>query len=173
MGTPERLFVTASELLLIRALIECWFPNLEHEIYCAESERDEDYNCIAWAADDTDQWWEPTPDPLDGFWPIPWRAYDKDCYVEAFRTDGGYEVCATDFSLEQGYEKVALYLDANQRPKHMARQLPSGIWTSKLGKSWDILHQTHKGVEGATYGNAVVVMRRSILARVKNKVQKH
>jgi hypothetical protein len=162
MGTPTRLFVTAGELLLIRALLECWFPNLEREIYCAESERDEDYNCIAWAANDTDTPWWPTPDPRDGYWPIAWRAVHKDCFIEAFKSHGGYEVCATDFSLEIGYEKVALYLDSNDEPQHMARQLSSGVWTSKLGKAWDILHQTQKGVEGQRYGTAVIVMRRPI-----------
>lgn len=162
MGTPARLFVNSSELLLIRLLLECWFPNLENEIYCADSEPDEDYNCIAWAAGDASTPWWPTPDPLDALWPIAWREESKDCFIEAFKQDGNYEVCATDFSLEAGYEKVALYLDSYDKPQHMARQLAGGIWTSKLGKSWDILHQTEKGVEGATYGSAVVVMRRPI-----------
>ena len=99
---------------------------------------------------------------LMAFWPIAWRSYSKDCYVEAFKQDGHYEVGPTDFSLETGYEKVALYLDTQGVPMHMARQLSNGIWVSKLGKSWDILHQTEKGVEGTTYGSAVVVMRRPI-----------
>jgi hypothetical protein len=154
--------VTAGELLLIRALIECWFPNLEHEIYCAESERDEDYNCIAWAAGECDTPWWPTPDPNDAFWPITWRAVHKDCFIAAFKAHGKYEVCATDFGLEPGYEKVALYLDSQDEPQHMARQLSTGIWTSKMGKSWDVLHQTPKGVEGDRYGHVVIVMRRSI-----------
>jgi hypothetical protein len=166
MGTPARLFVNASELLLIRLLLECWFPNLEDEIYCPESEADKDYNCIAWAAGDCDNWWEPTPDPNDAFWPITWRAYLRDCYVAAFgqlQQSDNYEVCdPPDFNFEPGYEKVALYVDAQDVPTHMARQLPGGIWVSKLGKSWDILHQTEKGVEGARYGSAVLVMRRPI-----------
>ena len=162
MGTPARLFVNANELLLIRQLLECYFPNLAIEVYCAESEKDEDYNCIAWAAGDTDKPWWPTPDPRDGYWPIAWRTVHKDCFIEAFRVSQGYEVCATDFALEHGYEKVALYLDNNKEPTHMARQLSSGIWTSKLGKLWDIFHQTPRGVEGDRYGNAMVVMRRPI-----------
>jgi hypothetical protein len=162
VGTPERLFVTSRELLIIRELIACWFPNLEHEVFCAESERTDEYNCIAWAADDPDNWWEPTLDPMDAYWPIKWRAYHKNCYIQAFQVECKYDVCATDFSLEPGYEKVALYLDVNERPTHMARQLSSGIWTSKLGKAWDILHQTPQGLEDSRYGNAVIVMRRPI-----------
>jgi hypothetical protein len=161
MGTPARLFINSSELLLIRALLECWFPNLENEIYCAESERDDDYNCIAWAADETDTPWWPTNDPRDAHWPITWRAVHKDCFIQAFETLR-YRVCPTDFSLEPGFEKVALYLDSNHEPQHMARQLSSGVWTSKLGKSWDILHQTASGVEGDRYGTAVIVMRRPV-----------
>src|SRR5687767_10982510 len=153
MGTPKRLSInTTEELFVIRELLECWFPNLEHEVYCAESERDKDYNCIAWAADDCENWWEPTRNPEDAFWPIAWRAYHKDCYIQAFQVHCGYEVCATDFGFDPRYEKVALYLDANGQPQHMARQLPGGIWTSKLGKAWDILHQTPQGVENNRYG---------------------
>ena len=162
MGTPARLFVSANELLLIRQHIESYFPNLEDEVYCAESEKDNDYNCIAWAANEADTFWWPTPDPKDAYWPIPWRTVHRDCFIEAFKVSRGYEVCPTSFHLEAGYEKVALYLDSNGEPTHMARQLPSGIWTSKLGKSWDILHQTPHGVEGARYGHVVVVMRRPV-----------
>lgn len=166
MGTPARLFVNATELLLTRLLLECWFPNLENEIYCAESEADEDYNCIAWAAGDTTTPWWPTPDPQDAFWPIVWREESKDCFISAFqhlRQDDNYEVCdPPNFDFEPGFEKVALYLDAQDNPKHMARQLPGGFWVSKLGKSWDILHQSEKGVEGVRYGQAAIVLRRLI-----------
>jgi hypothetical protein len=160
MGTPKRLFVNSSELFRIRVIIKDRFPNLDKEVFCAESESEDHYNCIAWAADDCDHWWEPTPDPIDGHWPISWRAYVPECYIEAFKEEKHYEVCATDFSLEPGFEKVALYLDADGDPAHMARQLSNGIWTSKLGHGWDILHQTPTGVEGDRYGAAVIVMRR-------------
>jgi hypothetical protein len=45
-----------------------------------------------------------------------------------------------------------IYVNTQGIPTHMARQLPSGGWTSKLGEAWDIEHQTVQGVEGTSYG---------------------
>jgi hypothetical protein len=161
MGTPKQLSVTVTERLLIRASLIGGFPNLRNEFFEPVSEDSDEYNCIAWAADVVDDRWWPHPNPADGFWPIPWRAEEQDCFVEAFRVDGNYEPCGTDFSLEPGYEKVALYVDANDKPTHMARQLSSGRWTSKVGVlGWDIVHETVHGVEGNEYGRAVLALRR-------------
>ena len=43
--------------------IEQSFPNLQSSGYSITSPATIDYNCIAWATDDTEVWWE--PDPLD------------------------------------------------------------------------------------------------------------
>src|SRR5258707_504293 len=50
----------------------------------------------------------------------------------------GYTVCDNDL-LEPGYEKIALFALGGV-PKHAARQLPTGQWTSKLGPMEDIEH---------------------------------
>ena len=97
------------------------------------------YNCIAWAAKEDIRWWEPD---IMGYyyWPeeIP-RRYTVDAYMMAYGTLG-YVVCKNEI-LEEGFEKIALYADSNKRPKHAARQLPDGNWTSKLGKSFDVRHE--------------------------------
>jgi hypothetical protein len=160
MGTPKgiNLDLTQSEAeFLIQSLIECLFPNLRDEPYKAVSERTDDYNCIAWAARDIDNWWWPHE---DAFWPhgIP-KTEDQASFVAAFKAMG-YEECGVNFDLEHGYEKVVLYVGQDDKPKHMARQLPSGYWTSKLGPDWDIEHLSVHGVEGRTYGRAVLAMRR-------------
>jgi hypothetical protein len=49
----------------------------------------------------------------------------------------GYQLCEGD-ALEPAFERIALFADADGRPTHAARQLPSGLWTSKLGKAEDI-----------------------------------
>jgi hypothetical protein len=77
-------------------------------------------------------------------------------FVRAFR-QLGYEVCQSP-SYEPGLEKVAIYCKGSA-PKHMARQLPSGLWTSKCGDLEDITH-TLEALEGSDYGNAVLFMRR-------------
>ena len=78
-------------------------------------------------------------------------------FVTAFSTLG-YEPCA-DGKLEEGFEKVAVY----QLPtgvQHMARQLQTGRWTSKLGQLQDIEHDTPTELEGEEYGTVVQYMRR-------------
>jgi len=76
----------------------------------------------------------------------------------------GYYLC--DHSrLEFWFDKVALY-ELNGEPKHMARQLRDGTWTSKCGASEDITHFTLDALESygpaplkAEYGCPVLYMR--------------
>ena len=82
-------------------------------------------------------------------------------FIAAFRTLG-YELCS-DGALEQGIEKIAIYT-LNGKPTHAARQLPSGDWTSKLGKWVDIQHTTAESVSTfpkcSIYGKPAQFMRR-------------
>lgn len=71
----------------------------------------------------------------------------------------GYVECA-DGELEAGFEKVAIYADAQFTPTHASRQLADGRWTSKLGKLEDIEHDTIDNVNCPTYGTAVRFMKR-------------
>jgi hypothetical protein len=157
MGSAKRLFVSDIEMQKIRLAIEGVFPNLITHKYEAESESTEEYNCIAWAAGDTERWWWPH---VDAFWPASvQRSVDIRYFIAAFETLN-YEVCGEEFSFESKYEKVAIYTDLAGKPTHMARQLESGIWASKLGEWWDIVHHTLEGVEGGSYGRATLAMRR-------------
>jgi hypothetical protein len=78
-------------------------------------------------------------------------------FISAF-SRMGYEPCEK-VSVESGLEKVAIYRGSDGRPTHMARQLESGAWTSKLGKLEDIEH-TLEGLEGSDYGSVAVFMKR-------------
>jgi hypothetical protein len=115
------------------------------------------YNCIAWAADDDRRWWWPA---ADGYWPLgaP-RVVSLAAFVSAYGTLG-YVPCA-DSSWELGYEKVAIYC-ASGEPTHAAKQLDTGLWTSKLGPYWDVEHCTPGGVEGPLYGRVAQLLRRPI-----------
>jgi hypothetical protein len=68
----------------------------------------------------------------------------------------GYSPCV-DGSLEPGYEKIALYA-IGPAVKNVARQLPEGKWTSKLGKDFDLEH-TLDGLAGQ--GTPVQFLRRA------------
>jgi len=70
-----------------------------------------------------------------------------------------YELCP-DARPEQGTEKLAIHADTQGWPTHVARQLPSGDWTSKLGASEDIVHPTPDALEGALYGRVIQCLRR-------------
>ena len=138
--------------------IEALFPNLKDSNYKIISPRDIDYNCIAWAAGDCETlWW---PDPLNiGYWPdeVP-RAESLEAFIKAFEILG-YNVC-DNTGYEEGFEKIAIFTGESGKPTHAARQLNFGIWTSKLGKLYDIEHEV-EGVTGLEYGHIAVCMKRS------------
>lgn len=138
--------------------IEILFPNLRDNGYSITSLAAIEYNCIAWAAGDTEAWW--WPDPLNlGYWPsgIP-REETIESFIKLYRTLG-YAVCK-NVGYEDGFEKIAIYVDSNGKPTHIARQLRSGHWTSKLGQLEDIEHTTLESLGGSQYGTVAVIMKR-------------
>jgi hypothetical protein len=115
-----------------------------------------DYNCIAWCAEDTERWRQPGV-----YWPTRTDAgdYGLGVLVEAFRSLG-FEECE-DGAFDADYDKVAVY-GGTLFYTHAARQLPDGKWTSKLGRSEDIEHETPDDVAGGVYGEVHQYMRRAI-----------
>jgi hypothetical protein len=127
------------------------------------SDFDHRYNCIAWAASDTRKWWWPD-DPVIGYgyWPSgAAREVTIPAFIAAFNTLG-YAVCL-DGSIENGFEKVAIFADHNAEPTHAARQLTDGVWTSKFGAYEDIRHVVLACLEGPRYGKVFVYMKRGIM----------
>jgi hypothetical protein len=142
--------------------LETLFPRLPTAAYRVSSPVSRDYNCIAWAAGDTSRWWWPTNDPDNDvpYWPAGVaREETVAAFIAVFATLG-YRVGDSE-TWEPGFDKVALFADAQGIPTHAARQLPQGRWTSKLGLSEDIEHDLHD-VSGAIYGVVVRVWRRPI-----------
>jgi hypothetical protein len=135
--------------------IESIFPNLGVTGYGLTSPRDPNYNCIAWAANDTTRVWWPSP---FAYWPpaIP-RVPTIEAFEQAFDLLGYRPT--SDGSLQAHYEKVALFTK-DGLPTHMARQLPDGAWTSKLGRLEDIRHHDISAVSGAEYGSVAAFYRR-------------
>ncbi len=145
----------------VRNAIRSQFPNLKAKTFKITSPQTADYNCIAWAAGDTRRYWWPIAISFNAYWPEGVsRLVAKESFIMAFETLG-YEPCS-DGKLEANYEKVVLYVDTDGKPSHMARQLPSGIWTSKLGQGNDIEHQTARGLEGSLYGKVSLYMKRRL-----------
>lgn len=103
-------------------------------------------------------WW-PTPHPRY-YWPNGFPLAETiENFVDTFSSQN-FQVCEHS-DLEPGYEKIALYAK-DGRPKHMARMLPNGRWTSKLGDSYDIEHKALEGLEGSDYGRVTTLLKRPI-----------
>lgn len=138
--------------------IEKTYPNLPLTGYKITSPDSINYNCIAWAAGDEERWWWPDKNEQD-YWPVGVKREETlQAFIEAFQTIG-YQVCASE-SFEIGFEKIAIYADENGKPKHAAKQLPNGKWTSKLGNWEDIEHESLAGLVGEVYGMVVQIMKR-------------
>jgi hypothetical protein len=148
MGDAERNHLTRQRLSVNH-------PNLANEHFRATSPPDKGYNCLAWAGHETKRKWHPSswgglywpggeqPDTLAG-WMAGYAAL-------------GFEPCESPAS-EPGVEKIAVFV-ADGIPSHVARQLPNGYWTSKIGNMEDIEH-TLEGLTGGTYGTVQAIMRR-------------
>lgn len=142
------------------AELEQYFPDLAAGGYRVTSPATPDYNCIAWAAENTtNPWWPVALNPY--YWPteVP-SAVTVQSFVDAFQALG-FELCG-DGEFEAGFEKVVIYADQNGEPTHMARQLYSGAWTSKLGDLEDIEHHALSGVEGDSYGRVARFLKRRV-----------
>jgi hypothetical protein len=76
--------------------IKAMFPRLADFPFRVTSERDQAYNCIAWAAGVTHQRWWPLENPDEAYWPegAP-RARTIDAFYTAFATLG-YSACFGD-----------------------------------------------------------------------------
>lgn len=156
--------LSAQEQTSIHQYLIAVFPNLNTEPYELWSECTDTYNCIAFAADVgcLKGWWP--ADPLyaarDYYWPAGLPYIDTvDNFIDAFRTLG-YAPCSSR-DQEAGFEKVAIYHDPfTGNVLHMAKQLESGVWASKLGDLWDIQHPRLEAVEGTAYGVVIQIMKR-------------
>lgn len=138
-------------------VLEKLFPNLQDSPYRVTSPKATDYNCIAWAAGFGDRWMWPDSTE-DDYWPNEVaREATITAFIAAFAALG-FEICDSE-ELEPGREKVAIYA-SHDLPKHAARQLPDGSWTSKCGNLEDITHSLN-ALEGIRYGKVTVILSRS------------
>lgn len=143
--------------------IEASFPGLRSVVWSVTSPSDADYNCVAWAASETGRWWDPASE-TGYFWPpeTP-RLLSLPSMVTALATVG-FEPCE-DAELESDFEKVTIYTTAQGWPTHVARQLASGAWTSKLGVSEDIEHASLAALEGTLYARVARILRKRRLPK--------
>jgi len=124
-----------------------------------KSPKDLHYNCVAWAMGDNSKWWWPAG---GYYWPVSKPSVlTVGTFIELFELIG-YE-CCDNGRLEDGYNKIAIFSDNQQKPTHVAKQLPSGLWTSKLGANIDVEHELldliQHPVLSRFYGKVAVIMK--------------
>lgn len=122
------------------------FPRLRESDHKVTSTDTDSYNCVGWVHNDVEHYWDP-----DHHWPQAVDASDDSeddlaSYLDLFKWMG-FEPCE-DGSLEDGYLKIAVYSvehaalgQAKREFTHVARQLPSGRWSSKGGVLQDFRHE--------------------------------
>jgi hypothetical protein len=144
------------------------FPGLNPQNSEKTSEIDRKLNCVGWALGQATGWWWPDVDVRGiqlllprSSWPddLP-RIVTVDNIMHLFERRG-YELCH-DHALEAGFLKIAIYALPNNHPTHVARQLSSGRWTSKLGEGIDLSHSSPADLQGPKYGRVARFMRRSL-----------
>lgn len=134
------------------------FPLLDDHNHRVTSRRTDAYNCIAWAACDSERFWWPGPG-TPSYWPAGVEAVASvDAFRAAFETLG-YAECESP-ELEDEVQKIAIYVSLDGVPTHAARQLVDGGWTSKLGRFVDIRHATPGAICGPAYGEVRMYMAR-------------
>lgn len=132
------------------------FPGVAGTHFRVTSPEDRGYSCAAWAAGETRQNWHPSW--YGGlYWPGGACDDDLAAWVRAFSTLR-YLPCHSR-ALEPGIEKVAIYGTADF-PLHVARQLQTGYWMSKLGPREDVEHEL-LALEGEEYGRVLAVLSRT------------
>ena len=105
-----------------------WFPKARRipTSLSISSPIDVGYNCVAWAMDRTDRWWQPAH-PF-AYWPSVDMETSFAAYLRMFEGEG-YSACYSA-AVEPGYSKIAIYVDQMGGFLHVARQLETGRWTS-------------------------------------------
>ncbi len=104
------------------------------------SNKDENYNCIAWAMRLSDRWVD-TKKTAGHWWPseITQQSFTQQGLIDAFKALKFVET--TNPKPERGYDKVALYFNPYTNCwSHAARVLEEHLYHSKVGGLWDIHH---------------------------------
>ena len=138
------------------------FPLLRPEDYKVTSLDDGYYNCASWAIGEgiTSERYDPTDNKAT--WPSTLQRDTKlETFVRLYIEFFGFELCSLG-NHEAGFVKLAIYSDKNMQFTHVARQLPSGKWTSKLGDWEDIEHATPECLQSGLYGKVRTFLKKPI-----------
>ena len=133
------------------------FPRLSGEKFEIVAQPSNRYNCIAYAAGDTNAWWSHRE---NRYWPDHATRSDSIESLKKVFAVLGFQQCQ-DSHVEDGYQKIALY-EQQGLWTHAAVQTPAGRWRSKMGAGPVIEHLSPESLSGGKYGAPTVHMRRAV-----------
>jgi len=140
---------------------EVW-PSLSNH-FRRTSDPDIEYNALAWALGSNQRNF--APEKIAGYYWEPGIPREPTiiAHLQLFKRHR-YEIEAKDGRLEEGWEKVAIFVNAEGEPRHFARQLENGNWTSKLIDLIDIEHDNLDCLQGELLGhvNCILMRRRPL-----------
>ena len=145
------------------------FPLLNSANSRKTSPVSESYNCISWVVEvDNKQYWPDNIPDLDPEWAVEWpegipNEETVDAFVAFFQLFG-YKLCNGP-EFEEGFIKLALFVDHRGVPTHASRQVPHNKkWTSKMGTDGiDIEHDDLISIIGPLYyGTPKVFMQKAV-----------
>jgi hypothetical protein len=133
------------------------FPNSTEVNWRGTSDPTAAYNCLSWSVHREDVWmW---PDERQQFsWPRDMARAETIAVFRLFFETIGFRECTSALP-EAGVQKIAVF-GRHDFPEHVARQLSTGKWTSKLSDKLDIEHDDLGVLEDGTYGVVRLIMRR-------------
>ena len=142
--------------------VESHFPKLKRRPYVITSSKSPIYNCTALDAGEIHQWWEydaTTSLGVQTYWPPGFPPGDTVADVSNVFQAVFHYGPTTDRRARPGFEKVALYGYEDGGFAHIARQLRSGRWSSKLCELYDLEHAL-SDLEGRVYGRVAAILER-------------
>lgn len=157
MGNPKG----ASDDQLIKKL--CNSLGLEEDDLEILVPSDGHYNCIAWAADDLNHWWEPNsagvPRGAKHFWPTKDdKKLSPTNFEKAYKSIGYVRSGKRNPKPKEGVEFIAIFVGANGNVSHASKLLDDGRWSSKLGQGPVVAHELN--ALGKLYGSVVRILER-------------
>lgn len=123
--------------------------------YVVRSDEDFNYNCLAFAVGDYNNWWE--PGVMGFYWP---PGFPEDTTVEtvsAILAVHGFVIECTD-AYTLSTESIAIFAEGDTWT-HFAK-FSNGEWLSKLGEDHDVAHPRLEDLEGERpkYGRLVKIL---------------
>ena len=133
------------------------FPLLKNPEKALSSPPSPRYNCIAWAVDVDNAFWWPKVNVPGYFWPpgVPCEETIV-AFQCAYATKGYVPIREADC---ENYEQVIALMGKDGKVTHAMKRLSNGLWSSKLGQSFDIVHGLHE-LDSPIYGTVIGFMGR-------------